>query len=330
MANEFMASADGLSNSFINSLWTDSGSATVVTNIGLFGEPAFSVGASGFLRKTLTAKTTRIVGWRMRVVNQLPPSTTTLLAFHDAGNTQTDLRLLVDGTLQITRNGTVLDTTSYALNANGVYHIEFKVTINNTTGSAEIRVDGNVKKTLTNVNTRATANNNANSVRWGGATSMHVWDMYINDDLGGVNDGYWGPARIVPHFPNAAGDINQWLASGGSASANNYQEVDDNPPNTADYVQSDTPNDEDLYNVENLKVPGTILAVQLGHLMRTEGGATNVKQLLKSGATTDASADKPLSGSYLYYLENYDVDPDTMGAWDEAIFNAVQVGQRKT
>src|SRR3990172_12065978 len=92
-----------------------------------------------------------------------------IIALWDGGTLQVDLRLDVSGHFFFTRNGTLMGARSTNAIIEDVYHhLEFQVTINNATGSIELRVDGTATgwiQTTGGLDTQNTANASVNGVR---------------------------------------------------------------------------------------------------------------------------------------------------------------------
>lgn len=328
MANRLLDSVSHYNLSFVTSKWTSySGTLTVTAGIGVNGETALGIGQNVFLTKTFDNQATWTAGFNL-YCSSVSFQTATILEWRDSTTVQTSLILLADGTLQITRGAsTILGTTTFSLNTLTHHYVEFTVTINNN-GSAEIRVDGNVKLTLSGVDTQSTANAYANEIRLRGGPQLYFYNIYINDGTGAVNNSYMadGPIRVVGRLPDAAGDSNQWLQPGGGSGATNYQEVDNNPPDVAHYVESSTPGDKDLYNMAPVALTGSVKAVQTAILARTTGAAISITPLIKP-VTEFSGASTALASSYVYVMTNYDENPDTAAAWTVAEVDATQVGQ---
>jgi hypothetical protein len=108
--------------------------------------------------------------------------------------------------------------------------------------------------------------------------------------------------------------------------------VDDtNPDNDDTYVASETSLELELFDMDDLPEPGGVSAihgVQLNHFSRKDGvTARTLTPKVRSGGTNYSGTNRPLTTSYLYYLELWDDDPDTGPAlWTEAGVNAAEFG----
>ncbi|MDQ3565725.1 MAG: hypothetical protein M3436_16975 [Pseudomonadota bacterium] len=286
----------------------------------------------GTATKTLDAQATWIIGFSFKMASSLPAASRAMVGVLDAGTDQCDLRVKADGTMEITRNGTVLGTTTYALSVGSTYYIEFKVVIHDTTGTAEVKVDGSSKLALTSVDTKNTANATANQVRIGpGGAATGFWDyddVYICDGAGSVNNNFLGDCRVDAYAPNGNGNSSQLVGSDGN-STDNYLLVDESAPNDdTDYVESATAGNKDTYTVADMShTPSSIFGVQiLANAKKDDAGARSVATVTRSGVTDFDGATQALSTSYVYYSDIRETDPNTSAAWTKTNFNAAEFG----
>jgi hypothetical protein len=103
----------------------------------------FGANSNQFLTKTLDSQSTWGVAFALRIAGfPAAGSTYQIVSLRDFGTLQVELRILSDGTMTITRNGTVLGTSTVALSLNVWNHIEWKITIHPSAGVAEMRING--------------------------------------------------------------------------------------------------------------------------------------------------------------------------------------------
>lgn len=126
------------------------------------------------------------------------------LSLQDAGTDQVTLQWLDNTTMQVRSggiSGTILGSISSAFTLNVWDSWQFKVVINNTNGSVEVRKNGSnvASLNLTNVNTRGgTANNYSNGFRVGSSLSQWLLDdFYLNSDNGTAPTSWPGDVRII-------------------------------------------------------------------------------------------------------------------------------------
>jgi hypothetical protein len=133
-----------------------------------------SSSGSSYLAVMLDAQGTWIVGAAFKY-STLPAFVRAIISIMDGTTEQMGLTLNTDGTLSARRGGsTILGTTSFNLSTGIWYYVEFKVTIHDSTGTAQIKVDGDSKLSLTGQDTKQTSNATANSIRlFGGGGLLH-------------------------------------------------------------------------------------------------------------------------------------------------------------
>jgi len=275
------------------------------------------------IQRTLDNQATWVVGFALRYIST--GGSVTLLDFLDGTSSQVFLRINADNTLSFVRGSTVLGTTSFSLISGTWYYIEAKVTINNTTGVCEVRVNGDTKLSLTSQNTRQSANNYANIVKFGSFNNTPQWgltDIYIAD--GNAAQTYLGDIRVKCLFPSGAGATTQWTPSAGS----NYQNVDESTPNDdTDYNLSSVAGQIDTYAMDNLAANDTPLAVQwIARLRKDDAGTRTIRRVLRSGGANYEGSNVNVSDTYNYYTEVLETDPATGVAWTNSGVNAVEAG----
>ena len=86
---------------------------------------ATTVGSGGRIQKTIDAQSVWVVGFSFRLNTTWPVSQYIIAELLDASSAQVDLRANADGTLSITRAGTTLGTTAFALSVDTTYYIEW-------------------------------------------------------------------------------------------------------------------------------------------------------------------------------------------------------------
>lgn len=256
-----------------------------------------------------------------------------IFSFRDSGTKQIEVGVNTAGQLFVSRNGTVLATSSSAVAA-GVYNfIEVKATINNTTGSFEVRLNGNNVLSATNVDTQNTANAFINEVALGcytkalGDTTLctHRYDdFYFCDTTGSTNNDFLGDIRVDAIFPTADGFYSQWTTSTG---IDHFALVDETDPNTTDYNSDGTIGNKDSYVMQN---PPALLSQTIHGVkakvaaLKDDAGARSLKVGIRSGSTNGLSAAKALGTSQAYYSHILETDPNTSAAWSPAAVDAVE------
>src|SRR5215831_15238224 len=129
---------------------------------------------------TLTQQATRTVGFAFRT-DWATLTGDTICGFQDAGNPQCDLRLDATGAglFVVTRNGTVLATSSTALSPSTWYYLEFQVTIGSSAPYV-VRLNGSNIISGTG-NTQNTSNASANQLILGQVSQGKWDDLYMEN-----------------------------------------------------------------------------------------------------------------------------------------------------
>jgi len=163
----------------------------------------------------------------------------------------------------------------------------------------------------------------------GSGSYVYFDDVYICDLTGGVNDDFLGDVAIVCLNPDGNGNTNDFTGSDAD-STDNYLHVDETQPDDdASYVESSVVTDVDLYTFENLAVtPTVICAVQtVTFAKKDDASAKTAKLITRINSTNyEGSAFAPDDGSYAYFTELWDVNPDDSAAWEEADLNGAEFG----
>lgn len=248
----------------------------------------------------------------------------------DGGTTQVELRLTAANALTFTRNGTVLATTAASFIAPATWHYyEIATTINNTTGTYTVYMDGVAIMTGSGANTRNTANSFADRVAFPSFIANVVLDdVYMNDGTGSSPDNsVWGEISIMTQYPTGAGATTDWTPSTGA----NWAAVDEAPPSTADYVSSSTPNQIDTYGVGVLPVAvGTVRGRQIMlYAEKDDGGVRQIAPVVRHSGSNNVGTTVTMAASYTFYAQRYATNPGTGVAWTLADCNVDEIGVKE-
>jgi len=290
---------------------------------------------------TLDAQATWIVGFSYRP-NTLPASSQVIVAFFDSAVNHVTFNLKADGTIEVRRGtvaGTVLATSTAVLSAATTYYLEFKVTIDDSVGVAQLRVNGVLDATLDFAgDTRNAGNASANQIQYqqqaSSARTVDQDDLYILDGTTGdadqPNNDFLNDVRVEALLPSGAGTTTQWTPSAGS----NYQNVDDAAPNgDTDYNSTATVNNEDTFAMGNLATAtGVVQGCELiNYARKTDAGSAVLAPVLRISGVDYVGSDDALGTGYTYQSDQvYDVSPATGIPFTIAEINAIEAGYKKT
>jgi hypothetical protein len=269
-----------------------------------------------------------------------------LFALLDGSSIQCDLRMNIDGTLTVTRNGTALGSTSAALPMNVWTHVEWKTLIGSA-GTSQVRINGATPAAISYTgNTQATGNSSANVIQLGnnvGTPSVTIdfddvviYDGQANDPQNNadIND-FIGDCAVSWLLPTAIGTNNQWTPSTGLAvDGNNYDRVNDpTPPGDSNYVESSTTNAIDSYAIADLPTAAAnIKSVQLMHYAKkTDAGSRSMAGVIRTGSTDYLGPTLSLPSSYTYNITGtWGKNPSgTPAAWTKANIDGLEIGQKQ-
>jgi hypothetical protein len=235
----------------------------------------------------------------------------------------------------------ILAQSIEGMQSNSWAYLEFKWFIDETVGTAELRINtvpilsftGN-----THQNSPTAVPHEWNALGVLGQVSaspapylvMRMSDFYLADLTGGAGDvkDYLGDGVIETIFPNGPGLAAGWTPSSASA---NWDQVNDKPTPDGDatYVQTTTPGVRDCHQFEDIPVGAQILGVHYNMLVRKlDDGTVTVKPIVgQGGVQYDGPTQGVATVAYDRYLtQPYDVNPATGAAWTAAEINAGQWG----
>lgn len=291
-----------------------------------------------YFERLVTAGAGFVVGFAYRLSSVSASAPPRVVGFIDSGSIQVDLRVqATTGLLQVTRNGTVLATASdHALLANTYYHLEFKATINDSTGSFHVRVNGETVGglNLTGQDTQNTANASANTIRfWWPPVTAPVTadydDLYICNLSGGSNNDFRGDCKVEAINPTAEGGYSEWTPLSGT---DNALMVDDgaSPDDDTTYVSSLTQNVRDTYVMGDLAtVTGTVYGVQtVIRARKDDAGTRKVRPLFRRAGNDAQGAEATITDTYSTHLEVFETDPSDASAWTISKVNAAEIGEK--
>ena len=265
-----------------------------------------------------------------------------ILALVDDATEQLSLHIALGGAggaeikLQVYRGGaggTLLGETDFILQLDTYYYIELKATINNTTGSYEVRVNEQTRLSATGVDTQVSANASADRIRkWarvGDFDDGHFIDdgYAANGEAGNVTD-FIGDRVVSAKRPNSDASPNQWDPVSG---VDNFAMVDDDDPDddstyntSTTSAQKDMFGFEDISDIDNDDIAGVMMKL-LPRL--TLAGSRDIKTKYKQGVTeVDGETHTVDDTAYSYKTEIQERDPTDDAAWTRAKIDSLEAG----
>lgn len=237
--------------------------------------------------------------------------------------------LNTSGFFTIERNTTVLATASVAISPATYYYLEFKWNIHDSTGSAELKINGTTVASVSGVDTRNGGAGTWNTFRmYNGSNNaglnIDIDDLVIWDTSGATNNDFLGPIRVKAILPDGAGASTDFTPSAGS----NFQNVDDTlTDGDSTYNAESTPGDHDTYTYAAVGLTGTVRAVQTNLMVRSNGaGSETIRPKIRISAVDYNGTTVGVTTTYSDSREVHQVSPATAVAWTVAEIDAAEFG----
>jgi len=239
--------------------------------------------------------------------------------------TQMSLYAYTDGHFRIYHGATFTDTGVGLFTADTWHYVEIKFKVDGTNGYWELYIDNQLVASDSGIPTYSTfypaeITTHSFGIR---NTNARFDDIYIYDNTGDVQEPF-GPVKIRALLPDGD-DTTDWSSTG----ANHYDQVNDLPVDTANYVESNTANDVDLFTFANAADPSNwpIYGVQLNvYAAVTDVGLFTLDGIADSNGSQDTNSEvivDHLGGQYRFVFED---DPETSNAWTWDQLNDAKFG----
>jgi hypothetical protein len=243
---------------------------------------------------------------------------------------QCSIRTNASSVITVTQGGTVKATGSTVLSQATWYYVEFKFTIHQSTGIAQVKLNGAAEIASTSsLDLTGTANNYWNGIGTVGNSTFNQMfdDIYLLDTTTGDNTDFLGPVRCVALAPAAPGTTTAWTPNGGTnygAVSEAYQDGD------TSFNQSSTANQIDTFVMQDLPADaGSVYAVQSIITARQDAGAARtIAPVLRPAATDRVGTTVALSTTYQMLTQIYDLNPEDTAAWATTDVAGLEVGYK--
>lgn len=236
--------------------------------------------------------------------------------------------------LEVTRstNSTLGTTGGANLNPNTWYYIEAKITLHDSAGAVEVRINGATVLNLTGVDTKNAGTGSVfDAIQIFSGTStlreMNVDDMYICTGAGAAYNNFLGDSRVETLRPDGNGNSSDFLGSDAD-STNNYLLVDEATYDSADYVGASTSGNKDLYTFGDLvRTTGSVKGVMaLPIMVKSDSGAKQAKSITRLSGTNYSGSAQTLTTTDVPYPEVWEVNPATSSDWTISEVNGAEFG----
>lgn len=328
-------------NTGLQAKWSGSAGGSMAT--GRFTGQSFQarntnsgVGGSAASRLLPSAIGSFTVGFAFRAVTLTSMNggtNNTFLTLLGSSGTVSQITMYVDnnGTLNVTRAGTVLGSAVGAIIDSTWQYIELSVFISDTVGTVVVKVNGATVINLSGVDTRNGTPTTIDTIQLQASSfTGSVFGGWFYDDLYIVDSTTsLGERRIETLYPTADTAQKDWTPDTGTV---DFSRVNEAQVVTTNYVQASTVGNTDRYTMGDLTgTPATIDAVQVvAYAQKTDATTRAIALEVKSGATISDSSDFNLAASYGKFDRLILTDPATSAAWSVSGVNALEAGVKVT
>lgn len=315
--------------------WIAQGTTTTDSR---FGGYALGVNSSNNLSIPASAEVT--VGFAY-TLGSFASLAVPITLYGDGGTTaHLTLTISTSGSIDLRRgtsSGTIIATSATSWPGLAQYrHLQIQATIADAGGTCIVKLDNieiiNFTGDTKNGGTNTTIDRISPNI--GGSGSTRIDDLWICDGVdatatqGAPNNDFLGDLGVFPIHPNGNGTYSQLVGSDGN-STDNYLLVDENPPNTSDYVTSATSGQHDTYTLADLPSAAvSVVAIQpVVIAQKTDAGAASIKPMIRENATDTTDTAQALSTSWAAYAGSIrGVKPSDGTAFSVSDVNALEAG----
>lgn len=253
------------------------------------------------------------------------------------GSTTDVLTLLINASnffeIRNAASNVVLATSSTPITSGAWQHVQVRLKAHASAGSAEVRLDGISVLTFSGVTAAVTADiTQVNFRAASNQVQVPLDDIWICDQVdatatqGRANNNFLGDLKVTALLPNAAGDNAAWTPNPAVA---NFTAVDENPPNTTDYVSGLAASGvRDLYQMSD--IAPTVTAVYglrtTLYAQKSDAGDAFIKEAIKEPAGVNLSVPLGVSASWAAVHAPYRWVKTNGTVWTAAELNAIQAG----
>lgn len=328
---------DGFDDGLLASKWSFVSSVGIVSGGRTLNRALLQDNSDSVLRKTVAIAdyhVTFITGFAFMLGSSYNASQ--ILTFLSDTNATAHILMGVNtnNAIEIRRGGTLILTTANNSITPGVFsYVEVLVTLSDTVGVVTVRVDGVQVGTFSGDTKNGGTSSTLEAVTFNASsgpngTVFYLDDFYLLNGAGAVNSTFRGDSSVLTRFPDGNGNYSQGVNSG-STSVNNYTYVDENPPNTTDYVAFATTGDKDTYTFQDIPA-GTVYGIQQAmYASKSDAGARTMRNIQRiAGADFASAVDQSLgvTPTYAAKLDVLQVSPATGVSWTVTELNGTEFG----
>lgn len=238
-----------------------------------------------------TSSDTAIVGLAIN-----SPSNTEFLYMYNGTNF---ISIATSGTSAVTMvsvAGTI--SSSEGILAKDLYnYVELKTVYHETTGSIEVKVNGEVIFNETGLNTINSDEVSCSKVMFGASAYIinHVDDLYICDGEGTTNNDFLGDVRVKTLYADADGSFSDFTPL---TPGDHYPMVNSTTFDDTTYVSSNNVGDKELFSMDPAISSEEIFGLQVTTANeKLSGGTITTRSLMVSGGTPTETEGETIYGA---------------------------------
>lgn len=319
-------------------VWHSFPNTTVQPTSGRRGGAALQMtAATHHAGRGFASSQTVYIGFAFQI-DVLPGTNAAVMRLYGEGQEHVRLVATPSGSLLIENSfvgADLIETAPGAISAGVFSYIEVGITISDTVGVAEIRVDGVSLASGTGLDTRNGGTSDTVDAMYlfgsSGRTMLYD-DVYVADNTGSApQNTFLGDIRVDAVVPDGDGATSAFGTTFPASPTTHYTKVDESTPNDdTDYNEDSTPGNVDLFNyaaVPTISGGSTVMSVKVAACAKkTDAGIAKLRLVARPTSTNFNGADQGLSTDYKYLMQLWDTDPQAAAAWTDATINAAQFG----
>jgi len=243
------------------------------------------------------------------------------------------------GVQVVDHTDTVIGVTSDAIFDDNVwYYMETKTSVNNTTGSCQVRINGATHLQIDNIDTDPSngVHPTVNYIEMvtcttpATAVTTFIDDLYLLNNIGLSNNDFLGDVYIQAILPNGAGAHSDWSPSSGA----NYECVDDiDIDNDVTFVSTTTDNAIDTYEFQNVTaITGSTIKAVVANIVAKKDGAAirHIAPIARLNNLEYEGDNIDLVDSYKLHQHIWENKPSDGTSWETTDIDNGQFGVKLT
>lgn len=318
----------------VQGIWSGAFSYTLRSTSGggpRTGDYYLDIGRSGIaldaMQLSFDAQTTFGIATGLRVPDLPSAAKRRFIEFLAGGTEVVTLDIASNGAINIRDgdvDGSIIATSSKRLIAGTFHHIEFKVDVSPTNGTAELRLDGVAVAAVSAINFGSSGIDQIVWTNVGTSDHMHFDDMVIWNADGSTANDFLGPVRVTTVYPEAdvssiPGDWDVTGAGSGAEAINDVPADDD-----TSYISASDPGYRATFAIGEL--PAEIDEIIGVHVMmrakQSDAGVTSIRAKMQSYTEEEIGDTHQLTLGYVYYNSPFTLDPNGDIQWTPTTLEA--------